>query len=173
MSESLNRAGLHSIIGSKAYPGAMQLTKKATRASIQRNSDAIYGFVVNRAKANGKWPLASNEIKKQVKAEKARRIRAIGFAAFAGYNNAAKAMGGRGVKKGVHKGFARSTAAKAKGIKATPVRLRAEFNNTALNIESPHVGGQAALQLGLDNAAKDLVDYGTKKMQVGFNKVKP
>lgn len=174
MADSMNRAGLHSIIGSKSYPGAMQMTTKATRASIMRTPDsAIAGFVISRAKKAGKWPLTTKEIWRQVKAERRRRIASIGFAAYPGYNNAAKAMGGRGIRKAMKKGFSKSTAAKGRGTKATPLRIRAEFTNTAHNIESPHVNGQQALQKGLDNAAKDLVDYGNKVLQRNFNKVKP
>lgn len=171
MAESMNRAGLHAIIGSGTGPGAMQLTPKASRSAIAAVPDKqIAGFVIKKAKRLGQWPLSSVEIARRVKKERQRRASSSGYAAYAGWNNAAKAMGGRGIRKGVTEAFARSEAARGGGSKASPGDLTASIRNTAPAAEKI---GFAALQEGLDNAARDLIEYGTRKMQGNFNKVKP
>lgn len=168
--ESLNRAGLHAIIGSGSGPGAMQLTPKAARDKIKAIPDrALIGFVIRRAKRNGKWPLTTKEISQQVRSERRRRLAAVGYTAYAGWNNAAKAMGGRGIRKGVNKNFPKSKAAKGYGKKASKSTLEAVIANTAPMAEKI---GLPALQKGLDNAAKDLVEYAEKKIQKALDRVK-
>lgn len=169
--ESLNRAGLHVIIGTGKRPGAMQLTPKATRASINSVSDGqIRGYVVRRLKSTGQWPQTSARINQLARRERKRRNSAVGYTAYAGWNNAAKQMGGRGAGKGINSNFKRSGAASGGATRATVVNLTATILNTAAYAERI---GYPALQGGIDNAAEDLVDYGTKKIQKGFNKVNP
>lgn len=169
--ESLNRAGLHTIIGSRSYPGAMQLTPKASVEKINAVSDRqLAGFVIKRAKRKGKWPMTKEQVNTEVKRERKRRRSAVGYAAYAGWNNAAKGMGGKGIKRGVHAGFHRSEARFGYGTAAKVGQLEAEIVNTAPAAE--RIGGEA-LQQGMNNAAKDLVDYGTRKLQKTFDKVKP
>lgn len=116
---SLNRAGKHTIIGSKGHKGAMQLTPVASKAAINQVSDKkIAGYVINKAKRTGAWPLTATQIRAAVKKERKRRRSSIGYAAYAGWSNAAKAMGGRGVK-GVTKDFGRSEARRGYGKRAT------------------------------------------------------
>jgi hypothetical protein len=168
--ESMNRAGLHTIIGSKGRKGAMQLTPQASRSAIQSIPlRVIQGFIIRRAKKNGTWPLPQHEVKRQAMAEKRRRLSAVGYHAFPGWNNASVAMGGRGLKK-VNRHFNQSDARFGKGQKATVFSKLASISNTTPAIERI---GFPALQQGLDNAADDLVDYGTKKLQQQLNKVKP
>lgn len=169
--DSLNRAGKHTIIGSKGHKGAMQLTPVASKAAINRVPDRkIAGYVINKAKRTGAWPLTSAQIRAAVKKERKRRRSSTGYAAFAGWSNAAKAMGGRGVK-GVTSDFNKSEARRGYGKRATSkANLRVVLTNTAPAAERI---GLKALQGGLDNAAKDLEEYAMKKIQQGFNKVKP
>ncbi len=168
--DSMNRAGLHTIIGSKGRKGAMQLTPQANRGAIQSLPLAkLRGFVIRRAKKNGTWPLSSNEVIRQAKAEKRRRLSAIGYHAFPGYHNASLAMGGKGLRK-VNKRFGKSEARYGSGKKATVFSKLAFITNTTPAIERI---GFPALQKGLDNAAEDLVEYGNRKLQEQLNKVKP
>lgn len=167
--ESLNRAALHTIIGSKGYPGAMQLTPKADRAKIQAIPlRVLRAAVVVRAKRTGRWPLTRAQINDLVSRERSRRLAAIGYLAYAGWNNAAKGVGGKGLK--TNSGFSKSDARFGQGIKAGIGNLLAIITNTAPASERL---GFNALQLGLDNAAQDLTDYAHKKMQSNFDKVKP
>lgn len=160
--ESLNRAAKHIVIGSKAYPGAMQLTTKATKAAIAAVSDHdIAGSVIAKMRKKGKWPATTAEIREAVKKERKRRNSAIGYLAYAGWNNAAKDVGAAGINKGINSEFGRSQAAKGRGLKATPVTLFASVENTAPASERI---GFSALEVAVENAAKDLEDYLAKKI---------
>jgi hypothetical protein len=170
MADSMNRAQLHTIIGSGSYPGAMQLTPKATRSRINQVTDRqLAGFVIARAKRSGRWPMTNSQIHAAVRKERARRNSAVGYHAYAGWSNAAKAMGGRGVR-GVTDDFSKSAARHGRASRATVSNKESVATNTAPAIERI---GFAALQQAQDNAAKDLVDYGTRKLQEAMNKVKP
>lgn len=168
IADSLNRAALHVIIGSGSGPGAMQLTPKATPDRIKQVSrEVIRGFVIKKLKRTGRWPQANSTISGLVQKEIQRRLRACGYAAYAGYSNAAKAMGGRGVK-GVTGDFARSEASHGVGRKASKNFLEVMFTNTAPAIERI---GVPALQVALDNAARDLEIYAQRKFDEIFRKL--
>lgn len=160
--DSLNRAAKHIVIGSKSHPGAMQLTPKASKADISRVTDKqIAGKVVPMMRKSGRWPATTAQIARAVKRERARRNSSIKYLAFAGWNNAAKAVGGKGINKGITSAFSSSQAAKGRGTKATVSRLFAEVINTAPASERI---GFAALEAAVSNAAKDLEDYLAKKL---------
>lgn len=166
--DSLNRAGKHAIIGSGSGKGAMQLTPKADKAKIRGlDRKLVRGFVVQRLKASHRWPLPSATVNQLVEKEIKRRLRGVGYAAYAGYSNAAKAFGARGLK-GVNENFSKSEAKNSYGKKATRSKLRAEFTNTTPAIEK--IGGPA-LQEGVDNAAHDLEIYGQKKWSELFRRL--
>lgn len=167
--ESINRAGLTAIIGAKGRKGAMQLTPKASKSKIDSVTDRqLRGAVLSRAKKKGE-KLTSQEIDKRVKRERASRRRAAGYTAFAGWNNAAKAFGGKGLNGVDDKRFGKSEARHGVGSKASASNLVAEMVNTAPMAETI---GFDALQQGLDNAAEDLEEYATRKMQETFDKAK-
>lgn len=171
MADSLNRAALHVVIGSGAGPGAMQLTPKASKGAISAvTARQLAGYVITKAKQTGKWPLTREEIKERVKRERKRRQAAAGYTAFAGWNKAAQKLGGKGLRRGIQPGFARSEAARGDATKATAINLVAEIVNTAPMAE--RIGG-AALQDAINNAAQDLVDYGTRKLAQNMKKVQP
>ena len=168
--ESINRAGLTAIIGAKGVKGAMHLTPVAVKSKILAVTDRqLAAVIVTRAKKAGKWPMSQKEIKAAMKKERAKRVRASGYTAFAGWSNAAKAMGGKGVKGVDAKRFGKSQARHGSGTKATPARLMAEIVNTAPMAEAI---GFDALQQGLDNAAADLEAYATRKMQQTFDRAR-
>lgn len=168
---SLNRGSLHTIIGSGTGQGAMQLTKKASKASIELVSDAaLRKFVIFKAKKKGTWfQMTGKDVQAAVRRERARRKRAIGYTAYAGWDKAARAVGGRGVGKGVNADFAKSFAAQGSGKKATSLNLEAVIVNTTPMAE---ILGFVPLQMGLDNAAKDLVEFAHARMQKTMNQVK-
>lgn len=169
--ESLERAAKHTVIGSGSYPGAMQLTPKATTAAIDAVPDKlIRGFVIKKLKQKGRWPMASPVIAQLIAKERARRRRSVGYAAYAGWNNAAIAFGGRGIK-GITEDFPRSDASGGYGeVHKSAHETLAEMTNNAPAIERI---GEQALQDALDNAAKDLVDYGERKLYGVMQKVNP
>ena len=165
--DSLNRAALTTIIGAKGVAGAMKLTPKADKAAIAALTDEqLRGAVVKRARDKGNWPLTSAEIKKLVKKERAKRKRASGYTAFAGWNNASKAFGGRGIGSKLDSArFAQSEAKKGSGTKATAADLAARLVNAAPMADQI---GRRALQQAIDNAAADLVVYAMARIQRAF-----
>lgn len=167
MAVSLNRAAKTVIIGGKGVKGAMQLTPKANKAAIKMVPEKeIAGFVAAKLRKAG-VKITREIMAREVEKERARRIRASGYTAYAGWSNAARAFGGRGVK-GV--GDSQKKLAKhGYGHVATPAALVAEIANTAPAAETV---GFEALQQAVNNAAADLVEYGVRKLQEEvFNKV--
>lgn len=171
MDVSMKRAGLHTIIGSGSYPGAMQLTPKATRGDIDSVSNRqLEAFEVRKAKARGDWPISHFAIQKRAQIERQRRQRSVGYAAYAGWNNAAKAMGGKGIKpSAITDQFSKSEAAAGRGtISFGRNDILIVLTNTAPAIERI---GVEALQEAIDNAAHDLTDYADRKLGKIFNEV--
>lgn len=139
--------------------------RKGDRAGIQRNAQGHY------VKGSGKIAYASGAIsgsdfKALVKKEISRRKRAAGYTAYAGWSNAAKAFGARGVK-GVG-GSAKKETRHGFGKKADTKHLIAELVNTAPAIETIGIG---PAQQVLNNTAKDLMDYANRKIQEVLTKV--
>lgn len=166
ISDSLNRGALTFVIGAKGVEGAMQLTPKADKGAIRKLTDKELApdVVAKLKKKGGKF--TRKDIAEGIKKERNRRIRAAGYTAYAGWSNAAKAFGGRGVK-GVTESK-KKLARFGSGTKADPKRLAAELVNTAPAIE---LIGVPAAQKALDNAAGDLMDYGHRKIQELLNQV--
>lgn len=167
--DSINRAGLHVIIGGKGFKGAMQLTPKATKSSIKAVSpEQVAATVANRLRASGK-KADSATFAQLVAKEIKRRIRAIGYTAYAGWNNAAKAFGGRGLK-----GMTASSKKLSRfgyGQKAiSTMTPTATLTNTAPAAEKI---GLEPLQKAITNVARDLVEYVNNKLNGTFKKVKP
>ncbi len=165
--ESINRAALHVIIGGKGFQGAMQLTPKASKSAINAvDKDKVAGFVAKKAQEKG-TRLTAAEFADAVKKEIKRRVRAIGYTAFVGWNNAAKAFGGRGLK-----GVTESPKKEARfgyGTKATSnVNPEAILTNTAPMSERI---GLEPLQKAITNVARDLVEYAMRKIDKTFKSV--
>lgn len=161
-SDSLNRAGKHIIIGSGSGPGAMQLTPKAERSKIQALSNRVLaGYVIKKLRSAGRWPAPRAELNRLIRKERSRRLSAIGYLAYVGWNNAARAFGARGVGRKIGPGFVRSEASGGYGRKATVNRLEAVLVNMAPAGERL---GDQALQDSVDNAADDLLIYATRRL---------
>lgn len=166
---TLNKAGLQTITGSKGYPGAIQLTPKADPVAIKAKltgSDAMaLRIVYTRAKRAGKV-LTREEAIKAAKALVRARQRASAYTRGPGWNNAAQALGGRGVR--VNERFPKSEARHGRGSRANPRVLIAEIINTA---PAGAKIGLKPLQKALDNQAKDMMDYGHRQLQKTLDKV--
>ncbi len=164
---AINKGALTTIIGAKGVKGAMQLTPKASKAAIDAiPSKTMAQFVVNQLKKKG-MTITRIAIAEGMKKEYARRKRASGYTAFAGWSNAAKRYGGRGVR-----GVTSSTKKLAKHGRAsvaTVNRLVAEFINTAPAAE---LIGVEALEQSLKNAAKDQMVWAERQIQKAMNKVR-
>lgn len=164
--ETINRAGLHVIIGGKGFQGAMQLTPKASKSAIRAiDKEAVRGYLAK--KLGGFKGMTKGQIAALVVQEIKRRVRAIGYTAFVGWSNAAKAFGGRGLK-GVT-GSAKKLARFGLGRKATSTtNPEAVLVNTAPMAEKI---GLTPLQKAITNVARDLVEYGTRRLAKTFKAV--
>lgn len=167
--DSINRAALHVIIGGKGFQGAMQLTAKASKAKIVGlDRSLVAGFVANKLRASGGLKgLSKGQFNTLVENEIKRRVRAIGYTAFAGWNNAAKAFGGRGLKNvtGSVKKLSRFGYGKKAASNLTP---EATLTNTTPMAE---IIGREPLEKAITNVARDLVEYVARKLQATAKKV--
>jgi len=161
----LNNAGLHTIIGGKGVKGAIQRTPRANIADIQKEADIILRMVI---KENSEKRLGLNreQIGERVKKILNQRKQARGYTAGPGWNKAAVAFGGRGVK--IQGGFDKSLARFGSGTKARPSLLVSEFVNTAPAAE---LIGQKPLQDALNDVTRDMIEYGLRKLASTMKKV--
>ncbi len=168
----INKAALHVVIGGKGFQGAMQLTPKADKSKIRALSrEVVAGFVANQLRAEGKLKSTNTSAFDQlVTKEIKRRIRAIGYTAFAGWNNAARAFGGTGLK-----GVTTSSKKLSRygyGEKAKKaITPTATLTNTAPWSEKI---GLKPLEKAITNVARDMEEHVLNKMaQKIFDSVAP
>ena len=159
--KALNKSALQVLIGSKGYPGAMRMTPKAAAAAIRAIPERLlYNKTWQRMKRKGIAPTRENfriELGRVYK----QRTAAAGYTAFAGWNNAALAFGGRGIGSKKQSGFGKSQASKGSGKRANQISLKAVLINTAPAANSIGVG---ALQQGINNQADDIDAYLARKL---------
>ncbi len=158
----LNKAGLTAIIGSGSVQGAIQRTPRATFAGMTRDKVAMH--VAHRNRLQG-IKMSRGEFSAEVTKEMARRRRAKGYTAGPGWSNAAKALGGRGVR--TNERFPKSYAAKGGGTKASVEKLIATIENAAP--AAVKIGGPA-LQAALDATGADMEQYAARKIQEAFDR---
>lgn len=158
----INKASLHVIIGGGTFQGAMQLTPKASKATINSlSNEVVSGYIANKLRAAGTLKSTpKGEFQELVAKEKKRRIRAIGYTAYAGWNNAAKAFGGRGLK-----GVTASEKKESRhgyGEKArSTISPESTLVNTAPMAEEI---GFEPLQKAITNVARDMEEHQLNKM---------
>lgn len=165
LAEILNRGALQAVIGGKGVRGAIQRTPRADRGKIAALTPQQLAAAVKKRNPGRK--MTREEWKQAIKDERKRRLRSIGYTAGPGWNNAAKAFGGRGVK-GVNENFPSSKAADGGGLKATPENLLAELENAA---PAADLIGRQALQDALNDSARDMKNYGERKLAAQLKKL--
>lgn len=148
--QCLNRAARNALIGAG---GAMKKTPRADLGKIAAKKDIIIGHYLSKGLTYAQAVKAYN-----------RRRSARGYTAGPGWNNAAKDLGGRGVRTKAE--FPRSKAARGKGKKASYRKLVAFMENAA---PAADLIGRKALQEGLDAAGKEMVHFWEGKIQRNFN----
>jgi hypothetical protein len=146
----LNRGALTAIIGGKGVQGAMQRTKKALREAILAVPvDQVAKMVM--AKHRGE-KMSRLRVKQLIRKEYARRIASIGYTALLGWDKAAVAFGGRGIK-GAH---GHGTFQFGSGKPATDSDLVAEGSNTT---PAAALIGEQPMQEALNDVAEDMVEF--------------
>jgi len=157
---------------------AAKLTPKADKASIpytmyrevtnNGKSVPIIWLILNSRRESGKG-LNNNEMRTAAKKLIGRRVSAIGFNAYAGWQKALLAVGGRGFgREAKQAGFEKSSAARGSGRKATAGNLMAIGSNTAAWIE--HIG-QGPLQQALDMSEARMLRHLEEKLQKALEKL--
>jgi len=176
----INRAALATIIGGKGVQGAMQRTPKAAREKILAVPREVIARVVMARVNQGQFYLPLRgfrgagtgpggsgarraEINRLIRKEYAKRIAAIGYTANVGWNNAAKAFGGRGIGS---RAAGLGEAALGEGRPATPGNLVAQFSNAA---PAAYLIGQQALQDALDQVSEDMIAHTKEILQKIFD----
>jgi hypothetical protein len=163
--EILNRGMLVAIIGGSGVQGAMQLTPKAAKDAILSTPiKLIAGYVVNKHKGE---KMTRQQMYDYIRKEVRRRISAIGYTATVGWNNAAIAFGGRGIRSNrtTGRGFAELGSGTPSNEGMWP-NFEAAAVNTA---PAASVIGEQPMQEALDNAAEDMIRDAEERMQSIFN----
>jgi hypothetical protein len=162
--EILNKAGRTLILGGRGFPGLIKLFPRADKAKIRAIPHAVLAGIV--AKKFSKGTISRAQFNREMKKVRARRLQAVGYHAGPGWNEAARAFGGRGVR--TQGGYRRSLAARGRGTRAMARRLVAEVVNTAP--AAARIGGDAMRQ-ALSYTTRDLLSYAERKLQQRFKRV--
>jgi hypothetical protein len=99
--------------------------------TLYQASELVYKIVNAKRRKHGQHGIAGREMSQEAQKEIKRRINAIGYIAYAGWNKALIAFGGRGFGSKVGKIKENSYAARGYGKRAWPQTLQAEFVNRA------------------------------------------
>jgi uncharacterized small protein (DUF1192 family) len=169
---------------------AAELTKKADPAEIERKlttgviarthtktgkvlkrpkviaykpAELVYMILNARQRKAGKPGLNNAAMSREAQKLIRRRRAASGFTAYAGWQRALQAVGGRGFGRAPK--FDGSSAAKGYGIKATPDKLMAKLVNTATAIE---IYGVKPLQEAIDLKTAKMIARVEAKLAAKF-----
>jgi hypothetical protein len=151
---SIERAGVASARQRRKHEHAMKVFEKPPLL--------VYLILNSRQKKAGGRGLNNSDMSFAHAQFLKRRIASIGFTAYAGWQKALLAVGGRGFGAGRKKaGFKASSADGGRGTKATPHDLMADFSNTATWIE--HIGREPA-QEALNLSGKRMMRHLEEKL---------
>lgn len=129
----------------------------------------VYLIIAAKRSKNNQRGLNQSEMSQEAQKFIKRRKSAVGFTAYAGWQNALLAVGGRGFgSKSKQAGFGKSSAKEGYGTRATPERMLAKMVNTASAIE---IYGSGPLQSALNNKADSMLKHVGEKLQKRFNEV--
>lgn len=100
--------------------------------TVYQGSELVYRIVNAKRRKRGEHGIAGQEMAQEAQKEIKSRINAIGYIAYAGWNKALIAFGGRGFGRAkTGKTNENSYAARGYGRRAVPIHLAAEFVNRA------------------------------------------
>jgi hypothetical protein len=163
----------------KADPAAIE--KKLTTGTVSRTTtksgrllkkpkvlaykpaELVYKILNARQTREGKPGLNNADMSREAQKLIKRRRAASGYTAYAGWQKALQAVGGRGFGRAPK--FEGSSAAQGYGIKATPEKLMARLVNTASAIE---LYGAAPLQAAIDRKTAAMIARVEAKLAARF-----
>ena len=141
---------------------AAKLTKKAEAGAIEQKLSPpfVYKLINSRLAAQGKKGLNNADMSAAARRLIRKRKAAIGYTAFAGWQKALQAVGGRGFgRKSATLG---GSAAQGYGSKANPGRLITKMVNTASAIE---IYGRGPLQQAINQKTSSMLKHLEDKMR--------
>lgn len=152
-------------ISSKSIAGSILSATKALKKpkTFAKPAPMVYKIINARLSAKGKPGLNNADMSKAAQSLIRRRKAAVGFVAFAGWQKALLAFGGRGFgSKGQQAGFDKSTASRGYGIKAREgARMVAKFVNTAAACERY---GAGPLQQAVNSKTRAFIERLEQKL---------
>jgi hypothetical protein len=136
---------------------------KKPKVLAYKPDELVYMILNARQSRAGKRGLTHDEMSREAQKLIKRRKAASGYTAYAGWQKALQAVGGRGFGRAPK--FDGSSAARGYGIKATPDRLIATLVNTASAIE---LYGVAPLQEAIDQKTAKMLARIEQKLATRF-----
>jgi hypothetical protein len=144
-----------------------RVLKKPKR--LYQGSELVYRIVNAKRKKAGQHGIAGQEMSQAAQKEIKRRINAVGYIAYAGWNKALMAFGGRGFGTGkTGKIKENSYAARGYGRPAWPQTLLAEFANRATH--AYEIGGMVTQNIVREKEA-DIYRYLEAKLAGEYRKL--
>lgn len=137
---------------------------KKPKILAYKPAELVYMILNARQRKMGRPGLNNADMSREAQKLIKRRKAASGYTAYAGWQNALQAVGGRGFGRQVPK-YEGSTAAHGYGIKATPEKLLAKLVNTASAIE---IYGAAPLQEAIDRKTASMIARVESKLAARF-----
>jgi len=161
--EVVNRGALTAIIGGRGVQGAMQRTPRASQQAIMAVPIRFIAASAIKRLKEKQGRFTRKQLYHAIAVEYRRRVGAIGYTAYVGWNKAAMAFGGRGLGKRAASQIGYAT--KGYGIPAQPSNLTAVMVNAAPAADSI---GRQALQDALNDVARDMIDHTYEKLAKVF-----
>ena len=129
----------------------------------------VYLIIAAKRTAEGKPGLSQGEMSREAQKFIKRRKSGVGFTAYAGWQKALIAVGGRGFgSKSMQPGFQQSSAKSGYGQKATTQHMLAKMVNTASAIE---IYGYGPLQSAISNKTASMLKHLDEKLSKRFKEV--
>jgi hypothetical protein len=136
---------------------------KKPKVLAYKPAELVYKILNARQTREGKPGLNNADMSREAQKLIKRRRAASGYTAYAGWQKALQAVGGRGFGRAPK--FEGSSAAQGYGIKATPEKLMARLVNTASAIE---LYGAAPLQEAIDRKTAAMIARVEAKLAARF-----
>ena len=137
--------------------------------TVYQASELVYRIVNARRRTKGERGIAGQQMSQEAQKEIKRRINAIGYIAYAGWNKALIAFGARGFGTGkTGKIKDNSFAARGYGRRAAPQDLNAEFVNRAMH--AFEIGGAVTQRIVYEKEA-DIIRHLESKLEASLRRL--
>ena len=135
---------------------------------VRHPSRLIYNIINARRRKKGLPAISGDDMRKEAQKLISARMRSVGYIAYAGFQKAVLAFGGRGFGSRAGILNEKSKAARGYGFKAAGTILWAEFTNRAEH--AFEIGGQV-VQRVVDWKAQDIKQHLESKLKRDFDRI--